>query len=253
MENESENAQPKIGIVVGILGLLACLAMDAASLIPGVGDVEEFPAGLVFVVQMVLKMPSSVLLAQGVAMILKAIPVIQELPLWTIAWIIAWIVSNLPGKLGKVAVQAIETAAEAKGGGTGAISGEVEGVAGEVSSGVQGMERGAGAEGLAGGPRGLESGEGMPNTGRPAQEEGMTADAGGQPSGEEASSALDEVGGNPMENLQQDLLERKEEPKEPQAATPYQGDAPSTNNTDNVIPFRAPRNPQQENDQEKAA
>jgi len=75
-----ESPEPKIGIVVGILGTICAAILDILSFIPFVGDIEEIPAGAGLVLMLIFGAGSPVVIAFGIAMILKAFPGTQELP-----------------------------------------------------------------------------------------------------------------------------------------------------------------------------
>jgi hypothetical protein len=142
--NDEQQSEPKISLVIGVLGTLVAIILDVLSLIPFVGDIEEIPGGVVLVLDIIFGMGNVVLITQGLAMVLKAIPIVQALPVWTIAWIVTWYVENHRSKL----TTAVETVAELGSGdiaeGNGAASPEsakrsgVQGVAirGEQVSGV---------------------------------------------------------------------------------------------------------------------
>jgi hypothetical protein len=106
-EQDVQQPEPKISFVVGLLGLIIALFFDALSLIPFVGDIEEAPAAVIFILNIISGMGTTVLATQGIAMVLKAIPLLQELPLWTVAWVATWYLENHPSKL----TSALETVA----------------------------------------------------------------------------------------------------------------------------------------------
>jgi len=111
MDEELQQPEPKIGIVSGIFGLLIAVALDIISLIPGGGDVEDIPMGIVFVLNWVFGGLGGALLAvQGLVMVLKAIPIVQELPLWTPAWCYTWYTLDHPS----IASAALEKVGQAE-------------------------------------------------------------------------------------------------------------------------------------------
>jgi FtsZ-binding cell division protein ZapB len=115
MDDEFEKPEPKISLVVGIFGLLICIVLDALSFIPFVADIEEAPAILVLILSAVFGLGGPIIAIQVVTDILKAIPGVQELPLWTPTWLFVWWLENSNSKVAQLGQQAIDTAAVAEG------------------------------------------------------------------------------------------------------------------------------------------
>ncbi len=128
MDEDQAQPEPKISIVVGILGTTIAVFLDLLSLVPFVGDVEEIPAGMILIANVIFGMGSVVLITQGVVMLLKAIPVVQEFPLWTPAWLFIWFIENHPSELTSKVDRAAAIA--------GALEGEVGGVEGAAAEGA---------------------------------------------------------------------------------------------------------------------
>lgn len=115
MDDEIQKPEPKISLVVGIFGLIVCIIMDALSFIPGVGDIEDAPAIVVLILSAVFGAGSAVIGIQVAVDILKAIPVVQGLPLWTPAWLFIWWLENSNSRIAQVGQQALADAAIAEG------------------------------------------------------------------------------------------------------------------------------------------
>jgi hypothetical protein len=228
MEDTREQPQPKsnISTTTWVLVFIVCVLFDLLSLIPFVGDIEDVPAGVILVLNLVLGVGAVILIVQGIVMVLKAIPVVQEFPLWTIGAIAAFIAEKIPAL--KPVVQVAEKYTELESGGAGAA-----GKAGAAAEGAAAKTGAAGAEGVAtqaGGAAtaGVQNAEsGGAGTQRTAQTAPATGEAPEQKPTGGGSTALNEVGGNAMGNLQEELLEPPQNNIEPSAPTPFQNDAPT--------------------------
>ncbi|HVM77309.1 MAG TPA: hypothetical protein VMU07_04110 [Candidatus Paceibacterota bacterium] len=119
--DEAQAGQPKkMSLIVGILGLVTCVIMDILSLIPGVGDIEGVPGGMVFILSIIFKAGTVIVITDAVVTLLKLIPVVQEFPLWTLAWCFAWFAYNHPNRFTRRIEQAAEIA--------GVLEGNEEGI-----------------------------------------------------------------------------------------------------------------------------
>jgi len=210
MDEESQEPQSKISIVIWMVGFIVAIVFDVLSLIPLVGDIEEVPAGAVFVLNAIFGVQNAILIAQGAAMAIKAIPVVQWLPAWTGGVAFAWYIEHSSSKL---ASKIEEGAAIA-----GALEGEnVSGVENEVSEASE-LEatREAGASPV--GPTNqasLESGAGL------EEETGRTSDRENARPSETSTERRGEEGGIPGEEgeegegvaEQKEGAEKEEEPE----------------------------------------
>jgi hypothetical protein len=129
MDEEPQASEQKISLVVGILGTLTFLCFDAVSLIPGVGDLLDVPAGIIWFLNIISGMGAAVVITQGVVLIAKAIPGLQEFPLWTPSWLFTWWMENHPSRLTKV----VETAAQLSEGGAGELASGAEAATGAIT------------------------------------------------------------------------------------------------------------------------
>jgi hypothetical protein len=236
MEDKNEKPKSDISVTTWVLALLACLIFDAISLIPLAGDAEDVPAGVVLIVSIILGVGPAINIIQGIVIFLKLFPAIQEWPWWTTGWLAAVII-ELISKIVPVikpALQVAEKAAEVKSGNVGELK---EGAA--AAKGAATVES-VTAESVVKG----EAGTGATTAEGAGAQEGVTREGVGgdeapqTPPGEE-SSPLDEEGGNAMKNLREGLLEPAPEEGEPQAALPYQKDAPRQK--DNIVEFPGPK------------
>jgi hypothetical protein len=98
-EIETEGPQPKISLGVGIIGTIIAILFDILSFIPIAGDIEEVPIGVILLLNFIGGVGNTVLLVQGIVMVAKVIPGVQELPLWTPAWLFMWYLENHPSSL----------------------------------------------------------------------------------------------------------------------------------------------------------
>lgn len=158
LEVQAAEPEEKISFVVGILGTIIAVTLDLLSLIPFVGDIEEVPAGVILFLNIISGMGTTVLAAQGTAMLLKAIPVVQELPLWTIAWGMTWYMENHPSRL----TAAIETVGKlealAEGGAANEAGAATEGAEMAEGAATATQEAGAVAEAAEGAATGAGTG-----------------------------------------------------------------------------------------------
>lgn len=115
MDEQTQQPEPKISIVVGVLGTIVCLIADAISFIPIAADVEEAPMIVVLFLSVVFKLGGASIGVQVVVDIIKAIPGMQELPLWTPAWLFIWWLENSNSKIAEVGQMALTVAAVAEG------------------------------------------------------------------------------------------------------------------------------------------
>jgi hypothetical protein len=149
-QEAGEEAGHKISLVVGLLGEVVALVLDALAEIPFAGDLEEIPAGVAFILSWIGDLGPMALVAQGIAMAIRAIPGLQEIPLvWTAAWNVTWWMDAHPSKITAVIEKGATIAGAVEGG-----AGGTEGVskAGETSTAaaVKTTEAAAGAGEAAG-------------------------------------------------------------------------------------------------------
>jgi len=219
MADASEQSQPEISTAMWVLVFVVCITFDILSFIPIVGDVEDVPVAVAFILNLSLgvfksKLGKAIAIVQGLVMVLKAIPIVQELPLWTIGAAIIWITEKFPAF--KPALNLVEKVGAVEGGGAGEL-GEVEGVAeGAAAAGTQ--EAGsaaaqAGEAGAAGGV-GLKEGARGESTEVPSPSSTPSEESGG----------IAEEGGDAIGNLQDNLLKPAPEQEAPPAPGPYQED-----------------------------
>jgi hypothetical protein len=231
---DNEQSEPEISITIWVLVFIVCILFDAASLIPGVGDIEDIPALIVVTLQFSLgffstKIGKAITVVQGGVILLKAIPIIQEFPLWTIGSVVALILEKIPAL--KAVKQVAEEAGKLESGGEvgelGELGAATEGAAATGAKEAEGVgaQAGGGAAGEAQGTPGM----GVENLDGEAggKASPVTGESGETPSSEEPSP-LDEEGGNAMKNLGENLLEPAAEEEAPPAPGPYQEDKEQT-------------------------
>lgn len=215
MANNNEQPDSEISTPIGVLVMIVCVIFDILSLIPFVGDIEDIPGGIILVLNIAMGAGAFLCVTQGVVMTLKAIPFLQEVPLWTPAWAFVWFAKAHPSKITDKALQVATEASAVEGGGA---AGEI----GEAGAAAEGAAAGAeAAEGAAAGT-GAAAKEGGAIEGG-AQAEGRAGEAGQEAEGG-GPGGLEEEGGDAMGDLQEDLLEPESDEKEPSAPGPYQGD-----------------------------
>ncbi len=203
MDEESQEPQSKISIVIWMVGFIVAIVFDVLSLIPLVGDIEEVPAGAVFVLNAIFGVQNAILIAQGAAMAIKAIPVVQWLPAWTGGVAFAWYIEHSSSKLASKIEEgaAIAGALEGEEGGleTEAEKASQAGaVTEEVGASAAGAEA-AGAEGAAGAGAEAEEAGGAPEreNARPSEtstERGGEGEEGARGGEEEEAAAEQEEG-----------------------------------------------------------
>lgn len=243
MDDKTQQSKPNISVATWILVFIVCLFFDALSLIPGVGDVEDVPGAIIFLLNLIMGVGGVILMVQGVVMFLKALPFVQEIPWWTMGAITVLIAEKVP--VLKPALQVAQKATEVESGNVGEL-----GENAAAAKGAATAESAAAKGGIKGEVGTAANGKGAETTeGAAARESGAATkgedEASQAPSGEE-SSPLDEEGGNAMKNLQEGLLEPAPEGKEPEAALPYQKD--ELQKKDNVVKF-----PEAQKEMDKAA
>lgn len=189
MDDEA-TAQPKIPVVDMVLVGLFLAILDVIDLIPLAGDLTDiFAAPLVF--YYFFKNINGV--SYVVSLVLDAIPGIQEVPTRSIVWWGTVIIDHLaPKKLEQVLEKTGELAQANEGGGAdvGAANAATEGAAGAAAEGAEGA---AGAE-----------------TGAAATEAGAQGAETEAVEHTPADEMTPEEERNPMENLQKELEEPKE-------------------------------------------
>ena len=176
MDDEGvQKPEPKISLVIGIFGVIACMVLDLISfLVPGAGDVEAVPSGIVFFLNLIFGVGGAALIVQGLVTIAKAIPLVQALPLWTPAWFYVWYSTNHPSKITEK-INKVAVAEEVlEGGGA-----EGAGAAGEAAEAAGEAAEAAG-----------EAAEAAEAAGEAA---GEAAEAAGEAAGEAAASASGET------------------------------------------------------------
>jgi hypothetical protein len=204
---DNEQSEPEISTVIWVLVFIVCIIFDILSLIPGVGDIEDIPGAVVFVLNLALGAGGVPLTIQGIVMVGKAIPGLQELPLWTGGASVAFAAEKISAL--KPALKVTQE--------VGAVEG---GEIGEMG------EAGAAAEGVAAGTE--EAGSVAAQTGEAgAAEAGKTAPSSGESSQEKPEKTPESEGenwGDAVGDLQQNLLEPAPEEESPPAPGPYQED-----------------------------
>ncbi len=180
--------EPKISLVVGVLGVIIAIVLDVIGLIPFVDDVEELPAGMVLILSSIFGLSNVVLMVQAVAMVLKAIPIIQEVPFWTIAWCVTWYIEAHPSKLTAIAERAASVA--------GAVEGNVGGL---EEAGAAGAAEAAGAAKTA---AGAAAGT--------AAEAAVTAESGAAEAGEQSAERARQA--KPREEIEHEMRSGEEIP-----------------------------------------
>lgn len=98
LEDEEEQ-EPPISLVVGLLATIVFIILDLVSLIPGVGDIEDIPGVLVFIVSFVSDVGATILTTQALVVVIKLFPISQEFPAWTLGWFVVWYSANHPKSL----------------------------------------------------------------------------------------------------------------------------------------------------------
>lgn len=177
--DEKQKPEPKIDVTLIVLGFIAFILLDIVSLIPGVGDLADVPYAISFIIAFIFGDFGAMIMGTFVVVgILKAIPIAQELPWFTIGWIITiWVDQHPSSKLAqaeKLAV-ALESGKGVPGAGVAveiyAAEKGVEGAeraAAEAKTGMKGIEAGGVAEAEAGAVAKELAG---PGTGHLGQEE----------------------------------------------------------------------------------
>src|SRR5581483_6442719 len=128
--------------------------------VPFVGDIESVPATIIIILNLMFGMGGPVLIVQGILTFLKLIPVIQEIPLWTIGWIVTWRIETHPSELGTLLEQGAQLAGEFEGGPvSGAEEFAAEGASEAVAEEAAQAEAGAAAGAEAGAAAGSEATE----------------------------------------------------------------------------------------------
>ncbi len=217
--DEGQKPEPKIGEALIILGFFAFILLDIVSLIPGVGDLADVPFAISFIITFIFGDFGAVIMGTFVAVgILKAIPIAQELPWFTIGWIITiWVDRHPKSKLAKIEKAAI--AMESGKGVPGA------GAAGELSAAekVEGAEKAAAGEAKAGARPSAEGGTGKAGEegARATREEAEKAET--EQFGVESLGEVKEMGevGRTMEEVPESIpSEKGGEEAVPRAARP---------------------------------
>ena len=219
---DGDRGRVKIGLPIILFGFALAVTMDLIGLIPGADDIEEVPALASLAVQWIFGLSNVVLVMQAIVDVIKAIPLVQELPLWTIGWGGACWIQNSDSQLAK----AVETAVT--------IEAKVEGKASEEPANVPGgggVAAPAAAEEKVRTPISHESAPPPPATGQvsvpaeaPAPEAPDTSERGNKQEEEDVSQS--EAERPPEEVVRQKLF-----------------------GAENVIPFPRRENPDKNGDQ----
>jgi hypothetical protein len=120
---DEEGSEQKISIVIGVLGTFIFMVLDLISLIPGVGDLEDIPGVIGFIVGLVTNAGPAVSTTLGMVIVIKAIPGLQDIPAWTIGWWAVWFATNHQNPATRLALKAAEEASSAEHGGVGGADG----------------------------------------------------------------------------------------------------------------------------------